>query len=570
MRGRHALFQVGFFVLLFTFPFVLNAQEALTQTYTSADAMFTMSYPEGWTVEEENGLIRFSSDQAFIQVNYRDYGAEVTLSEILEYDILEIMGFSPPENLIIAGYAAIQSAGRDQLQTIFNFCDGMFGLVYGYVPSGQVEAYRPTIMAMMETIRFGDDEPRVCRPAFEGLAPISVTNAAQITQITTLGDETVPVLSVSFNTEQGQLAAGTQNGDVWLWSTVTGEQQRTLTGNRDGATSVAFSSSGFNLAIGTGSGQVRGWNSPPDGGASPMQTHSTAVESVAFHRLLIASGSLDGEVRLWDMISPGTDVVLVDAANPTPVASVAFSPDGTLLAAGGGNTIRLWDMAARTVQTVLETEVGEITSLAFRPDGTALIYGGDHSAVWVWNLAGDNRPLLDGHEGQVSALAFSPDGQIIASSDSAAIRLWDASTGASLTTLQPDADGAVNSVAFSPDGRVLVSGGDSGGVVIWGVSADSAPAQPAAESAGDQETTGTVPAVATCTISAPNQVNLRRGPGTNFDRAGALTAGQTAEVDGQAPGGDGMTWYRLTDGAWVRSDVVRAPDTCAAVPTVTP
>lgn len=570
MRCEKAFLQLVILVLLLVFPAALMAQTDLPQSYTSADGMFTMSYPDGWTVEQDGNLIIFRMDQAFIQVNYRDYGAEVTPSEILEYETLEIMGFSPPENLIIAGYAAIQSAGRDQLQTIINFCDGMFGLVYGYVPSGQVEAYRPTIMAMMETIRFGDGEPRVCRPAFEGLAPISVTNAAQITQITTLGDETVPVLSLSFNPEQGQLAAGTQSGDVWLWSTVTGEQQRTLTGNRDGATSVAFSSGGFNLTIGTGSGQVRGWNSPPDGGASPMQTHSTAVESVAFHRLLIASGSLDGEVRLWDMISPGTDVVLVEADNPTPVASVAFNPDGTLLAAGGGNTIRLWDVAARTVQAVLETEVGEITSLAFRPDGTALIYGGDHSAVWLWNLAGDNRPLLDGHEGQVSGLAYSPDGQIIASSDSAAIRLWDASTGTSLTSLQPDADGAVNSVAFSPDGRVLVSGGDSGGVVIWGVSADSAPAQPAAESAGGQETTGTVPAVATCTISAPNQVNLRRGPGTNFERAGSLSAGQSAEADGQAPGGDGMTWYRLTDGAWVRSDVVSAPDTCGSLPVVTP
>lgn len=570
MRSRNALFQVIFFVLLFTFASALSAQDALTQTYTSEDGMFTMRYPEGWTVEQDRNLIILRMDQVTIQANYRDYGAEVTLSEILDYDTREIMGFSPPENLIIAGYAAIQSAGIDQLHTILNFCDGMFGLVYGYVPSGQVEAYRPTIMAIMETIRFGDAEPRVCRPAFEGLALISVTNAAQMTQITTLGDDTVPVLSVAFNTEQGQLAAGTQTGDVWLFSTVTGEQQGTLTRNRGGATSIAFSTSGFNLAIGSGSGEVRGWNSPPDGGTSPMQMHNTAVESVAFHQFLVASGSLDGEVRLWDLISRGDEVVLVDAAQPTPVASIAFSPDGSLLAAGGGSTIRLWNMGSRTVQAVLETEVSEITSLAFRPDGSALIYGGSHSAVWVWNLDVDNRPLLDGHEGQVSSVAFSPDGQIIASSDSVAIRLWNANTGASLNTLQPAAGGGINSVAFSPDGRVLVSGGDSGGVVVWGVSADSVPAQEVAAPAGGDQTAGTVPAVATCTISAPNQVNLRRGPGTNFDRAGSLAAGQTAEVDGQAPGGDGMTWYRLTDGAWVRSDVVRAPDTCATVPVVTP
>lgn len=574
MRGRSVVLQLVMLALLLMLPAGLIAQEALTQTYTSPDGVFTISYPDGWTAEEEDDFIQFNSDQAFLQISYRDYGEEVTPLEVLEIGTPAGLGFSPPEQLIIAGYAALQSGGTDQLHTIINFCEGMMALAIGFVPPGQVEAYTPMFMAMLESIRFGEGEPQVCRGAFEGFAPVTVANAAQVAQIATLGDETVPVTSVIFSPDGGQLAAGTQEGDVWRWSTVTGEALDTLTGHRDGATSLAYNESGFNLAVGTGRGEVRMWDATRGDSGGTMQEHDTAVESVAFSGFLIASGSLDGEVRLWDMISASERAALVDAANPTPVASVAFSPDGTLLAAGGGSTIRLWNVESGTVQAVLETEISDIASLSFRPDGTALIYGGADSAAWLWDLAGDNHALLDGHSGTVSALAYSPDGQVIASGDSEAVRLWDANTGTSLATLTPASAGVVNSLAFSPDGSILASGGDTGGVVIWGTS--SAGGQQAAapdNTGGTTETTTmeeTTASALTCTITAPSSANLRGGPGTNFDRAGSLSAGQTVTADGQTTGADGMTWYRLTDGAWVRGDVVSAPAECASVPTVTP
>jgi hypothetical protein len=73
---------------------------------------------------------------------------------------------------------------------------------------------------------------------------------------------------------------------------------------------------------------------------------------------------------------------------------------------------------------------------------------------------------------------------------------------------------------------------------------------------------------ATCTVSASSDINQRGGPGTNFDVSGTLAGGSSAPVDGQTTGMDGFTWYRLTTGGWVRSDLVTATAACSSVPQV--
>jgi hypothetical protein len=73
-----------------------------------------------------------------------------------------------------------------------------------------------------------------------------------------------------------------------------------------------------------------------------------------------------------------------------------------------------------------------------------------------------------------------------------------------------------------------------------------------------------------CRISGNSAVNQRSGPGTNFDLAGTLTAGANADVDGQATGSDGIVWWRLGEGVWVRSDVVDEAGDCENVLIVQP
>lgn len=190
--------------------------------------------------------------------------------------------------------------------------------------------------------------------------------------------------------------------------------------------------------------------------------------AISPERGLLAAGSVDGRVQVWD-VETWEEMAMLDEPEEA-VASVAFSPDGGLLAAGeypgriGLSEVEPWREIA-----VLEGHTGYVHEVAFSPDGKLLASASHDSTVRVWDVAARREiAVLDAHRNSVYSVAFSPDGGILASASyDSTVKLWDVDAWEETATLE--GRHRFRTLAFSPDGSLLASGERFNGVRLWDV-----------------------------------------------------------------------------------------------------
>lgn len=196
-----------------------------------------------------------------------------------------------------------------------------------------------------------------------------------------------------------------------------------------------------------------------------------AVISVAYSPdgRLLATGSSNGEIKIWS--ADDYQEILCCRGHQAWVMSLSFSPDGRYLAsASDDHLVKIWDLPTGNCLSTYTEHTDSVNTVKFHPNGRTIASGGQDATIRFWDLSA-TVPLIKtlvGHEGgRVWSIDFSPDGELLVSgSEDRTIRIWDAATGACLAAWIAH-EHWVRSVVFSPDGNTIASSSFDRTIKIW-------------------------------------------------------------------------------------------------------
>jgi WD40 repeat protein len=168
----------------------------------------------------------------------------------------------------------------------------------------------------------------------------------------------------------------------------------------------------------------------------------------------------EARVSLQDQVLRRRHVRRVLTTPEGPLASVAFSADGRVLAAGGADgRVHAWDGDGQPPLATLGPPAGPVRAVAVSPDGrTVAAAGAEETRVWDLASPDQARPL----GGRSNRLAFTPDGRLLSASQDDEILVWDLRNGRPTPI---DTGGPVEAITALPDGRVLSLGRK--GASLW-------------------------------------------------------------------------------------------------------
>lgn len=268
------------------------------------------------------------------------------------------------------------------------------------------------------------------------------------------------ISDIQFSQDGQQLATAGDDGIINLWNR-SGAFVTSLKKHQEQVTNVSFSPDGKSLASASLDSTVKLWHIHPN--ITVLNRYEAGVDVVVFKQpdgQLIVTNGENNSIKLWQ--SDGTFNWSRKESNS--VYSIDFSPTEDKFVTTSGNNINLWSTQGKPLKTLGQHKEA-VHGVAFSPNGKIVASGGGDQVAKLWDLS--ERRLIRSlkHSSPVNSVRFSPNNQTIATADEkGTIRLWS-TQGEDHNTLEFGS--AVYRVNFSPDSQEIVVGGESSTGKLW-------------------------------------------------------------------------------------------------------
>ncbi|NEZ64327.1 hypothetical protein D0962_16260 [Leptolyngbyaceae cyanobacterium CCMR0082] len=184
---------------------------------------------------------------------------------------------------------------------------------------------------------------------------------------------------------------------------------------------------------------------------------------------LLAAGDTNGEIHMWNVTD--SQKVLAWKGHTGWVWSVVFSPDGGQLAScAEDHTMRIWDSTTGELLTTLAGHTKRVASVVWHPEGHQVLSGSEDGTVKVWDWATGLCVKTLIHETTIVPITLSSSGKVLASGSPVAnsIYLWDMERDECVNRLDGHLSG-LRSLTFSPDNLILISASIDKTIRLWDV-----------------------------------------------------------------------------------------------------
>ncbi len=346
--------------------------------------------------------------------------------------------------------------------------------------------------------------------------------------VTYFAVEDPPVRTLAFDSSGTNIAAGTDDGKVYIFNTYTGEKRAVIDASQKQITDVIFTSSPFAMLAASADQLITAWSMQNFQQIGSLAGHSHAVSQLALTGDGNTIVSIDYQsMHFWDngsyfprntlelggnggvsavafnptkplavAVSMGTDLVLdsdlssqggdLSVPQDRSIKTMAFSADGRFLATTDGDFVTV--RKADDGQPITKMDQGGyVDALSFSPDG-ARLYSAGNAAIAVWDTAtGKRDETIYDQFGNVGNLSYSPDGRLLAAGNylNPTVTVFNTATLEQVAELDSGETGVINAATFSPDGKWLATAGsvDDDAITLW----DTATFKPVKQLTGHTE-----------------------------------------------------------------------------------